>query len=51
MVIGVGKGWRVEEAGTPEPADIAAHWDAICARGSLDEPADVYDEYAQVLGA
>lgn len=48
--IAVSKGWRVEGDAVPEPADIAAHWDAICARDAFDEPADVYDEYALVLG-
>lgn len=48
--IAVSKGWRIDEERVPEPADIEAHWGAICARDAFDEPADVYDEYARVLG-
>lgn len=51
VAIPVSKGWRVEGDAVPEPADIEAHWDAICSRDAFDEPMDVYDEYALVLGA
>jgi hypothetical protein len=48
--IPVSKGWRVEGDAAPELADIEAHWDEICSRAAFDEPMDVYDEYALVLG-
>ena len=51
MPIAVSKGWRVEEEGVPELADIEAHWGAISSRAAFDEPADVYDEYALAIGA
>ena len=51
MPVAVSKGWRVKGEGVPGLAEIEAHWSEICGRAALDEPADVYDEYALVLGA
>ncbi|PJG46007.1 hypothetical protein CAF53_17425 [Sphingobium sp. LB126] len=48
--LAVSRGWQVEGDEMPGPAEIEKHWDAICRRDELDEPADVYDEYALVLG-